>query len=583
MTKPALLLTGADPSHQDRCIAKVLQFFGVASRNLTTAEFEAANVSDAAPSDKFRLLCSADILLRIFRDLERDGGEIPGWRQHVHSAFVYAGEDFETLQKLARIVTGDDEACLQEVSPSIGDLVVSEEAKDFCGAMAGMRVAASRANTGASSVLRTGKGNALISFGQGAMFLKAEYKGVVICLSTCKRIINLDAKPGSRTFDVRDNFLSAVPIVLYTRWAFGNSCWKAPETNACLVIDDPCLKLRYCWLKFDELFALMERHHFSTNIAFIPWNWRRSKPKVAKLFRQKPDYCSLSIHGSDHIAEEFGSTDREHLRWKTAEAINRMSGHETRTGIRHERIMVFPQGIFSTMAMDVLKHFNFTAAVNSEIISADPHRQAITISDLWDVAVMRYGCFPMFTRRDPFQGIENFAFDILLGKPCLVAVHHDFCRDEYKHLLAFIHRLNRLNCRLSWRSLGEAIKRSYRQRELSLNLVEIQMYAAELLLENSSAESKRCLVRRHECDPSAIREASADSDPVVWKSADDCINFEIELSPGERKMISIKFHEPAENGYPGRNVPYRLRTMVRRYLSELRDNYVMKDDMRFRP
>ncbi len=583
MTEPAVLLTDADPSHQDRCIGKVLRFFGVASRNLTTAEFEAANISDAAPSDKVRLLCSADILLRIFRNLERDGGEIPGWWRHVHSGFVYAGEDFETFQKLARIVTGDDEAHIQEINPSIGDLVVSEEAKDFCGAMAGVRVAASRANTGATCVLRTGKGNTLISFDQGAMFLKVEYKGVVICLSTCKRIINLDAKPGSRTFDVRDNFLSAVPIVLYTRWAFANSCWKAPETNACLVIDDPCLKPSYGCLKFDELFALMERHHFSTNIAFIPWNWRRSKPKVAKLFRQNPDYCSLSIHGSDHIAQEFGSTDRERLRWKTAEAINRMSGHETRTGIRHDRVMVFPQGIFSVMAMDVLKHFNFTAAVNSEIISADPHPQAITISDLWDVAVTRYGCFPMFTRRDPFQGIANFAFDILLGKPLLVSLHHDFCRDRYKHLLNFVQRLNGLNCRLSWRSLGEALKRSYRQRELSPGLVEIEMYATELTLENSSGEPKRFLIRRRECDTSAIKEIWSGSDPVAWQSANGFINFEIGLDPGQSKTIRIRCHELAQNGYPETNTLYRVGTMLRRYLSELRDNYLIKDDMRFQP
>ena len=43
--------------------------------------------------------------------------------------------------------------------------------------------------------------------------------------------------------------------------------------------------------------------------------------------------------------------------------------------------MVFPQGIFSEAAMSALKHTDLIAAVNNDIISADPHPRVITISD----------------------------------------------------------------------------------------------------------------------------------------------------------------------------------------------------------
>ena len=61
--------------------------------------------------------------------------------------------------------------------------------------------------------------------------------------------------------------------------------------------------------------------------------------------------------------------------------------------------MVFPQGVFSEAAMSALKHTDLIGAVNNDTISADPQPRAITISELWDIAVMGYGNFPIFTRR----------------------------------------------------------------------------------------------------------------------------------------------------------------------------------------
>jgi hypothetical protein len=61
-------------------------------------------------------------------------------------------------------------------------------------------------------------------------------------------------------------------------------------------------------------------------------------------------------------------------------------------------------------------------------VSTDAGQPALTIADLWAPAVMRYSSFPIFTRRYPWEGIENFAFDILLGKPALIVIHHDYCK-----------------------------------------------------------------------------------------------------------------------------------------------------------
>jgi hypothetical protein len=576
MKHEALFLTGFTPSAEEDKITKLLRFFGVACRTVTAGEFFARECGNHNSSAKYRLLCSSKDFWILMEDMERGAEVTQLWKERVHSAFLYPGDDFATLKKVIERLTGDAEASLRRLDRDTSEWIVSDKLPEFCGVMSGMRMPATVAPIENGHVLAPPKDKVspIISSDQGAAFARLDLHSVPIFFSFSRHIVDLGSELRAGNFDVRDHVLSAVPIVLYIKWAFRADCWNAPEANACLIIDDPLLKPSYGCVNFQELLALMERHRFSTNIAFIPWNWRRSNPKVAALFKQKPEQYSLSIHGCDHTAAEFGGCDRDSIFWKAKKAVDRMSGHERRTGIHHERIMVFPQGVFSGVAMDVLKRSNFFAAVNTEVVSADPRPEAITISDAWDVAVMHYDAFPIFTRRYPFQGVENFAFDILLGKPCIVVIHHDFCRDHYGRLVKFINRLNKLNCSLSWRSLGDLVRRSCRQRELLPGVVEVEMYGTELRVENRSERPKRFLIRRRECDPSSIREIRNGSGPIAWSFVNGQVSFEIELGSGQSKTVRIRFHEPAGNKRNGDNLPYRLKTMLRRYLSEMRDNYV---------
>src|SRR5439155_1932965 len=138
--------------------------------------------------------------------------------------------------------------------------------------------------------------------------------------------------------------------------------------------------------------------------AFIPWNWRRTSPEVARLFRENSENYSVSVHGCDHTRAEFGSADQQRLYWKTQQALERMNRHESITGIRHDRVMVFPHGVFSEAATRALRHTEFIAAVTNDIIGVDSPRRRITIADVWEIAIRRYNNFPIFTRRYPWEG-----------------------------------------------------------------------------------------------------------------------------------------------------------------------------------
>jgi hypothetical protein len=579
----ALLLSGGGGlSLESGNVAKVLHFFGLPWRAATVTEFLSYTRLNHESSAKCRALCSSDTFFELLRELEDDSEAIRPWRKRVHSVFVYAGDVPAVLQKLVQRLAGDEGVVINQTNRSAGDFVVSDELDDFCGVMAGVRVSASKAKADVSLVLNSEKGNAIniISLGHGAIFLKLEYKGVPVFLLTSREIIDIDAELASQNFDVREHFLSAVPLVLYIKWAFAETCWSAPETNACLVIDDPLLKPTHGFVDFQELLSLMKRHKFSTNVAFIPWNWRRSAPEVVRLFKENPENYSVSVHGCDHTRAEFGSSNQQRLYWKSQQALDRMNRHESITEIRYDPVMVFPQGIFSEAAMSALKRTDLIAAVNNDVVPAGPRRRGLMISELWDIAVMGYSNFPIFTRRYPWEGIENFAFDALLGKPAIAVIHHDYCSDHCVRLVDFIDRLNALQCAPAWRSLGEVVRRSCRQREVSPGEVEVEMYGTELRIENRSDQPKHFVIRRRECEPSAIQRICMGSQKIAWKPVNGRIDFEIELNPGENQVIKIRFHDLAGKPCNGDNLPYRLKAMLRRYLCEVRDNYVTP--MRFR-
>jgi hypothetical protein len=578
MQEKALLLTADYPSTEDHRVERLLEFFGV--RCVKRRATELLGLPENKSAEKYRLVCAAQAFARVMGDLQTPSHKSNLLARQIHSVFLYSNRDPVATANVVSQLSGAT-ISIRRGAGRVTQWHIANDPDNMCGAMRDLRIQPSPTHLRSGDFFYTNGGSLtpLIAGEDKAAFLKLSCNGMPVFVSS-ERLIDIDVQLATFNFDIRQHFFSAVPIVSYIRWAFPSSSWHAPEASASLIIDDPLLKATHGFVDFQELLSLMKRHKFSTNIAFIPWNWRRSAPEVVRLFSENSEHFSVSVHGCDHTRAEFGSSSQQRLYWKARQALERMNRHESITGIRHDRVMVFPQGIFSEAAMGALKRTDLIASVNNDIISADQHPRAITISDVWDIAVMRY-TFPLFTRRYPWEGIENFAFDTLLGKPAIAVIHHDYCSDHCARLVNFIEQLNALPCAPTWRNLGEVVRRSYRQREISPGVLKVEMYAAELRVENRSCEPKRFLIRRRECEPSAIQRICADAEEVVWTSVNEHIDFEIELNPGENRVIKIKCHDLAVKERNGDSLPYRLKTMLRRHLCEMRDNYVVPLRCRF--
>jgi hypothetical protein len=397
-------------------------------------------------------------------------------------------------------------------------------------------------------------------------------------ISTSADVPDLDEPVGQGYYDVKSHFCSAVPLILFLKYVFSETMWQPVEHGACIIIDDPLLKTRYGCCDFRKLMDQMTTYGFTADIAFIPWNYRRTSTKDAAFFRRESNRLSISIHGCDHIAAEFGARPYADLVGRARLAQSRMGLHEAKTGIGHERIMIFPQGVFSSSSPEVLKRAGYMAAVNTEVSPIENSSGETQLRDVWDVAITRYGSFPIFTRRYAHHGLENFAFDLLLGKPCLIVAHHESFKNEGEAVIELLQGVFTLHDNLQWRCLGEVLKRACRRRLSDSGTYEYEMYGQELWISNPAHDRAMLRIRKREDDPDVIAEVEGDQEGVEWKVGKGGIEFSAALAGGERRLFKVKYKEQPEGVPTGRNLKYELQVAARRILSELRDESVFQKE-----
>jgi hypothetical protein len=562
----ALLLVGEVLSSAEANICTLLKFWGI---RYQTLQIDGPSATDPKCSPKHRcILSSATRFAEILNKSTDSANTILGC---AGSIYVYGFDGSDPCIRLLKELTGDDYSVVQHAGGEHMDIDITDDRPEMCGPMSGLQ-SKIRMLEGDNvfRVRANDKVKLIIRCAYGAIFVGVTYRSVSIYLSANSEIIDLNLRFAKR-FDVRERFCCAVPVAMYINFALRP---RVAETCACLVVDDPPLKPRYGFLRFRTLLALMDKYEFTTTIAFIPWNWKRTCRGVVRLFIQHPDRLSLSVHGCDHTASEMASQSTAVLNGLVQTAVERMTRLCERTSLRHDRVMVFPQGRFSPEAGSVLKLSGFMAAVNTEVAPIDVTRNETQLSDLWSVAIMKYGSFPIYTRRYLSDGLENFAFDGLLGKPCLIVGHHELFRDNA--LQEFVSELNTLRWNLRWRTLGEALVRSYSAFRSPDGTVSVGMFGSRLILENPTDGPRRMRVVRADESSELIARVVVNEEPVAWDRVNGGVSFEVTVRPRTAVEIEVQYAPGVDRpaGVYSHGVGWRCKTGVRRYLSEVRDNYI---------
>jgi glycosyltransferase involved in cell wall biosynthesis len=496
-----------------------------------------------------------------------------------HSRFIFLSDDIATCREKLRQLCQSQKAEVLSLSGEMTQVSVSKDHASLTGAMHGLKVPLTPSRHDYVLTL-TGSGavEKIIEGEKGLFFFATNHESLRTYVSCSSAIPDLKRSTNGRAFDVKEEFLSIVPLFTYLKSVFREICWQPNEHGACLIIDDPILRTNYGCCDFRQIDRLMKEHSFATTIAFIPWNWRRTSSEMSKLIRNSDGRFSISMHGCNHTGGEFGIADIDTLNATLGLARRRMDSHRDLNAVAYDRVMVFPQGVFSRESLSALQQQQFIAAVNTKVLPANGEPHELTVEDVCSAAIDKYYSFPLFTRRYPQHGLENFAFDLLLGKPCLIVEHHNFFADGGQSAVEFIDKVNSLNCPLRWRGLTEVLRRSFQWRRTPEGTRQIRMFANEMLVTNGASQNSFCQVEKRDSDSAGVTEVLINGAPAPWQRNNGTLNFSCSVPIDGKLDLRVSYQQPTQTSELNVSSKAAFKIATRRYLSEFRDNFLCRHE-----
>src|SRR5262249_7305494 len=156
---------------------------------------------------------------------------------------------------------------------------------------------------------------------------------------------------------------------------------------------------------------------------------------------------------------------------------------------------------------------------------------------------------------------------------CLLVAHHDAFRNNANELMGFIEAVNRLNCRLNWRRLEDTLQRSFRWRRNINGSKSLQMFSHTVLIKNDSPVPHSVLVVKRECDPDAVKALRQGNVAIDWRHDRGYLHCQVEIPSQSAVHLSVEYWEVLRDYSPTDHPSFNVKTRLRRWLSEIRDNH----------
>jgi hypothetical protein len=102
---------------------------------------------------------------------------------------------------------------------------------------------------------------------------------------------------------------------------------------------------------------------------------------------------------------------------------------------------------------------------------------------------------------------------------------------------------------------------------------EIEMYASDLLVSNTTQRPLSIVVRKTEDDPSWVTGVRGDRGDLEWEKNEDRITFADTIPPGQDGRYAVVYTPQPPRPRPSRPIRFEASVAARRILSEFRDEY----------
>ena len=199
--------------------------------------------------------------------------------------------------------------------------------------LSGHRYARSGRDAIAMNVNENSGVETVMEFGNGlAAFAHLRLGSARVFVWSTGSVFDMD-RPLGRELEFEQAVDEYVPAIIFLRSAFGECCWHNPAPGADMVIDDPLLTRQYGFIDFPELLSLAKELGIHVTIAFIPWNYRRTRKQDVRGFLDHSESFGICAHGCDHTRNEFRVGDYHDLLRRSQLAAERMDRHRERTGV----------------------------------------------------------------------------------------------------------------------------------------------------------------------------------------------------------------------------------------------------------
>jgi hypothetical protein len=377
---------------------------------------------------------------------------------------------------------------------------------------------------------------------------------------------------------VRDSFSSMAPFILFLSNAVADYGWHSPGHYANLTIDDAWLIQPYSYLDYKALLLEMEEHNFHTTVAFIPWNFDRSRPEVVALFQSHPDRFSVCIHGNNHAHREFGEYRTNHLTGQIADikqGIARMERFSTLTGIPYDRFMVFPHAVAPEQTFAALKTYGFLATANASNVPLGEPIPRDPIFFLRPYTINYAGLLSFY--RYPAAGSVLYlevAIQAYLGNPILFYDHVSLFSSGVSAFNTDADFVNRTQPDTRWTSLGEIARHSYLLRNRTNGDVDVLMLSSEMKLENPADRERIFYIHRND-GPGLAGTLTADRALIHLDSSTEA---SIVIPAHQSKLLRMTY--PNDLNLAREEVKTRnLYIYSLRMISDARDLYVSKSSL----
>jgi hypothetical protein len=367
-----------------------------------------------------------------------------------------------------------------------------------------------------------------------------------------------------------------IPAIIFLRTAFGERCWHSTHAFAGLVIDDPLLVRRYGFIDFPLLLGSARAHGYYVTLAFIPWNYWRVRRTETDVFARFRGNFGICAHGCDHTKNEFGSTDYEELLSKCMAASLRIEETQRRTGIEGAPLMVCPQEEFSLEALRAMADSGrFFGVVNTSCIPRNLSAgEGICGADLLLPAQDRFFGLPIF-KRHYWKDRPAFAIALFLGKPAIMAEHHEFFREGSVGAERFAAKLSTMRADVEWPALGQLATGTYQCRRVGPKHYELRFFTDAFQVRDlPDVESKYTLLKRIEY--TEVEDVTVNGAVVPFSHAKGLIRFDAVSSANGFLDVRVRRRTRTPRAPVAFGIAYHARVAIRRGLSEFRDNFLSR-------